>query len=279
VHDVQIRDYVTVLIKRGWIIILVAAMAAAGAYVFTRFQPVIYRSSIKLLVVPARSDYGLTLAAGNLLRQYSVQVTARDLVVRTIDELRLDTSVEALKGNITVSSIPEDYIIQIDVYDRDMDQAPKIADKLAAIFVEDHALRQKEIERRDRVEISIYEPASPPAMDSPKTRTTVLAGGAFGLLLGAVIAFGLEYLDDSLKTTQDVERYVPGVTVLATVPPITPVTLADRETSAAEVQAGVTAMREGIGSTMGSGVDRARRGIQRTRRRIFGSGGRAQDED
>lgn len=275
----QIRDYVMVLLKRWWIILLVAAMAVAGSYIFTRFQPTIYRSSIKLLVIPARSDYGLTLAAGNMLRQYSVQVTARDLVVRVIDELRLDTSVEALKGNITVSSIPEDFLVQIDVYDRDADQAPRIADTLAKVFVEDHSLRQKEIDRQDRVEIYIYEPASPSALDSPKTRTTVLAGGVFGLLLGVVLAFGQEYLDDSLKTTQDVERYVPGITVLATVPPITPVSLADRETSAAEVRAGVSTVREGVGGRVGSGVGRVRQGAQRTRRRIFGSGGRVQEED
>ncbi|MBU0490781.1 MAG: hypothetical protein KKA73_21280 [Chloroflexi bacterium] len=267
----QIRDYVSVLIKRGWIIILVAAMTAAGAYIYTRFEPTIYRSSIKLLVVPARSDYGLTLAAGNLLRQYSVQVTARDLIVRVMDELRLDTSVESLKGNITVSSIPEDYILLIDVYDRDADQAPRIADTLAKVFVEAHALRQKEIARSDRVEISVYEPASPSALDSPKTRTTVLAGGVLGILLGVVIAFGLEYLDDSLKNTQDVERFVPGLTVLALVPTINPVTLADRETGAAEVKAGVSTMREGIGGKVEGGVGRATSGAQRARRRIFGS--------
>ncbi len=267
----QIRDYVNVLFKRWWIILLVATMTVTGAYIFTRFQPTIYRSSIKLLVVPARSDYGLTLAAGNLLRQYSVQVTAQSLVSRVIDQLRLDTSVETLKGNLVVSSIPEDYIIQIDVYDQDMDQAPKIANTLAAVFVEAHALRQKEIDRRDRVEISIYEPASPPAKDSPKTTTTVLAGGILGLLLGVVIAFGLEYLDDSLKTPQDVERYAPGLTVLATVPPITPVTLADREKGAAEIKAGVSTMREGVGSRVGSGVERARDSARQARRRILGS--------
>ena len=269
----QIRDYVKVLVKRGWIIILVATMGAAGAFVYTRFQPTIYRSSIKLLVIPARlGDYGATMAAGNMLRQYSVQVTAQDLVARTIDKLRLDTGVDTLKGNVSVNSIPEDFLIQIDVYDRDMNQAPQIANTLAAVFVEAHALRQKEIDRRDRVEISIYEPASPPAKDSPKTTTTVLAGGVFGALLGMVIAFGLEYLDDSLKTTQDVERYVPGIAVLATVPPITPVTLADREAGAAEMKAGVSTMSAGIGSKVGSGVDRARGGAQRARRRIFGSG-------
>jgi len=274
---VQIRDYVNVLFKRWWIILLVAVMTVAGAYIFTRFQPTIYRSSIKLLVIPSRpADYGGTMAASNMLRQFSVQATARDMVVRVIDDLRLDTSVETLKGNIVVSPIPEDLLIQIDVYDRDIDQAPKIANTLAAVFVEAHALRQKEIDRRDRVEISIYEPASPPAKDSPKTTTTVLAGGVFGALLGAVIAFGLEFLDDSLKTPQDVERYVPGVTVLATVPPITPVSLADREAGAAEVKAGVTTMREGVGSRVGSGVDRARGSARRARRRIFG---RSQQDD
>jgi capsular polysaccharide biosynthesis protein len=273
VLNVQIRDYLMVLLKRGWIIVLVAAMAAAGAYVFTRFQPTIYRSSIKLLVVPARGDYGLTMAAGSLLRQYSVQVTAQRLVGRAIDELRLDTTVETLKGNIVVSSIPEDFIIQIDVFDRDKDQAPKIADKIAAVFVEDHALRQKEIDQRDRVEIEVYEPAGSSEQDSPKTRPTVLAGGVFGLLLGAVIAFGLEFLDDSLKTTQDVERFVPGLPVLATVPSITPVTLADREAGAAEVRAGVATVRAGVGEAAGTSVGRVQRGVRQARRRIFGGGG------
>lgn len=62
-------------------------------------------------------------------------------------------------------------------------------------------------------------PASPnPAQISPKPTTDALLGLAAGLVLGCCLAFVREYLDDSIKTKEDVEQVLPRAPTLALIP-------------------------------------------------------------
>ena len=60
----------------------------------------------------------------------------------------------------------------------------------------------------DRIEITELDKPLPGVLYFPKTKQYVLAAGILGLVIGAVLAFLLEYLDDTLKTPEDVERFV-----------------------------------------------------------------------
>lgn len=53
---------------------------------------------------------------------------------------------------------------------------------------------------------------------SPQTKINTLAAALFGLLMGAVVIFFLEWLEmDTLRSAGDVERAI-GVTVLGMIP-------------------------------------------------------------
>ncbi|MBC7262286.1 MAG: lipopolysaccharide biosynthesis protein, partial [Chloroflexi bacterium] len=54
----ELKDYLNALLKRSWIILLVAIITASSAFVFSKMQTVIYRSSIQLNVWPGRPDWG-----------------------------------------------------------------------------------------------------------------------------------------------------------------------------------------------------------------------------
>ena len=74
--------------------------------------------------------------------------------------------------------------------------------------------------KRDRLEVSILNDARY-HLFSPRKKINTLAGGVFGVMVGVVIAFFLEWLEsDVVRTTEDVERHV-GVAVLAAIPAIT----------------------------------------------------------
>lgn len=67
---------------------------------------------------------------------------------------------------------------------------------------------------------AVVNPGSVP--DDPVRPTPVrnaLLGLAFGLMLGVPLALTFEYLDDSVRDEEDVERAVPGLPVLALIPP------------------------------------------------------------
>ncbi len=66
--------------------------------------------------------------------------------------------------------------------------------------------------------VSVVDPAQPPlAPSSPRTRRDLVAAAALGLLLGICGALFIERLDNTLKTPEELERYLklPG---LATIP-------------------------------------------------------------
>jgi capsular polysaccharide biosynthesis protein len=216
----EFMQYLRVLLRRWWVIALACVVTVASAVVFSEIQQPIYRSSAMLQVIPARYDYGLTLAAEQLLRQFANQIHTTSTAQQVIDELQLDITVDKLLAAVTVASIPEDFLIQIDADRPDPQEARDVASAFAHDFVAFHAAEMLDIDRQDRVQIRILEDAKYGWVHWPKTKTLALAGGVLGLLIGLLLAFGLEYLaSDVLRSTEDVERHL-GVAVLGSIPTI-----------------------------------------------------------
>jgi capsular polysaccharide biosynthesis protein len=214
----ELKQYLRVLLSKWWVIALACVITVTSAVVFSEIQPPIYRSTAVLQVIPARYDYGLTLAAEQLLRQFANQIHTTTMAQQVIDELQLDISVDKLLANVTVAPIPEDFLIQIDADGPNPEQARDVASTFAYDFVAFHAAQILDIDRRDRVQIRILEDARYGWVHWPKTKTLAVAGGVLGLLIGLLLAFGLEYLQsDVLRTSEDVERHV-GVVVLGAIP-------------------------------------------------------------
>jgi len=217
----ELRDYARILLKRGWIIILVSIITAVSAVAFSKMQTVIYRSTARLQVIPARYDYGLTLAADKLLRQFGLQIETTTMAQKVIDQLQLDISPEKLRERVTVRPIPEDFVIQIDVDYPDPATAQAIASTLAEEYVNYHTAQSVNVDKSDRIEIRLLEGAKYGWVHWPKTKTLAVAGAILGIMLGSIMAFGLEYLEsDVLRSSEDVERYV-GIPVVGSIPTIT----------------------------------------------------------
>jgi len=215
---VELGDYVRILRKRGWVILLIAVIAAASAFAFSKMQVVVYRSSIRLNVIPGRLDWGLQQTIKGLMRNYSGEIKSRDSAGRVISRQQLDLTVDDLLSKMTVSPIESDFLMQIDVDDIDPQRAQLIAQTAAEIFVEDKRVQMLDQDKRDRVDVTIRDSATLASVFWPKTRLLVLAGWLAGLLAGALVAVGLERLAaDMVRQARDIERY-SGLTVLGTIP-------------------------------------------------------------
>jgi capsular polysaccharide biosynthesis protein len=217
----QLQDYARVLIKRWWIIVLLAALTTVSAYVFSKLQTPIYKSTVTLSAVPARpSDYGQSLAIKNLLRNYVQQMQSPGLTQPVIDKMQLDVSNEKFASQINFSADESTLTIAIEARHPRPEIAAKMAQTLAETFVSAHNQENLQIDQRDRILITVLRNATSPDIFSPKTSINVIAGGVMGLLLGLIIAFVLEWLEsDVVRTAEDVERFI-GVTVLGSIPTI-----------------------------------------------------------
>ncbi len=71
-----------------------------------------------------------------------------------------------------------------------------------------------------RTQVEIIEPAEPPSLNrpvSPNFLLNVILSVVIGLIAGVGLAYFIEYLDTSVKTVDDVERYL-GVPVIGVIP-------------------------------------------------------------
>lgn len=215
----QIRDYLHILRKGWWLILVVALFAASGSYLYTRTQTPTYQSTVRLLVQPARADLGLAEAISRLLRQYRLLLQT-DQLARTVSErLKADLSPGTLQGMVTTSAVPEDFALVVQVTDTDSKRAQQIAYVLADEFVQDQAVRMSTQDPRDRVDVTMLNQPGEGQLIWPKTKTTVAAGGLFGAVLGLLLVFVLAFFDNTLKTPDDVERWAKLPT-LGVVPPV-----------------------------------------------------------
>ena len=81
----EITDYLRILRKRGWIMIVVALVAAASAYGFSKLQTPVYSATVKLSVVPARAtDWGSSNSLKDLLRNYAEIIRTHTMAAEVI---------------------------------------------------------------------------------------------------------------------------------------------------------------------------------------------------
>ena len=111
----KLTEYVRILVRRGWIMVLLAAIAAGSAYTLSKGQTPIYRATQLVLVQPSRTDFGLAEASRSLLEPLVVYLNSEIIAGEIIEELQLDMTPGQLKGNATIISDKFRMVIQIDI--------------------------------------------------------------------------------------------------------------------------------------------------------------------
>ena len=217
----QLQDYARILLKRGWIIIVLALIATASAVVFSKLQTPIYRSTVALSAMPSRpADWGQSQAIKNLLRLYVEQMQSPLMTQQVIDKLQLDVTPEKFSSQINFNADESTLKITIEARHPIKEVAPRMAQGLAETFVSFRNQENLQIDQRDHILVNILYNATSPELFSPKTSVNAAAGAILGGLIGVLIVFILEWLEsDIVRTAQDVERHI-GVTVLGAIPTI-----------------------------------------------------------
>jgi capsular polysaccharide biosynthesis protein len=213
----SLNEYLRILRRWGWVILLAALLTAGSAYVFSKLQTPVYRSTVMISISPSRTDLGLTQSAKTLLRNYVLVVDSETFAKKVIDELKLDRTPTALKGDVTIASDDSRFAIQIDVKGTDPNVANDIAQKWADQVLIWRDTENANVRNEDKVNASIVD-APRAALFRPNTRVNTLAGAILGALLGGLIVFAIEYAEAGvIRSPEDVERAL-SVSVLGAIP-------------------------------------------------------------
>ncbi|MHA2961916.1 YveK family protein [Priestia megaterium] len=221
-ETISLRELFAVLRKRLWLIVLITIIAATVSAVISFFvlTPV-YESKTQILVNQVKSDeqlYNTQAVQTNiqLINTYNDIITSPAILDKVIKELKLDESPQSLKGQIQVTSSEYSQVAQIVVQDTSAKRATDIANTTASVF-------QKEVPKImnvDNVSVlskaTLGESASPV---KPQPLMNIAIAIVVGLVAGIGLSFLLEYLDNTLKTEQDIENILelPVMGVITTI--------------------------------------------------------------
>jgi len=210
-------DYGRIILRRGWIMILLAILTATSAYLISRQLTPVYRSTQLVLIQPSRTDLGLTEALIRLMQSYRVYLGSTDRAKEVIDTLDLDMSPGDLLAAATFNADRDRLTMQIDIDLTDGELANDIAREWGNLLVQYRNRENQTVRQEDRITaLPIDTPQY--SLQSPNVQINTIAGGLIGFGLGAILVFVLEYLESAIvRRRDDVERSL-GLPVLSTIP-------------------------------------------------------------
>ena len=214
--EIDLIELAKVLLSKIWIIILVTALGLgmAAGYTMLFIKPVYKSTAIIYVLTKTTSITSLSdIQLGSQLAQdYNVIITSRPVLQNVIDDLGLDMTVDQLKGSVAVTNPSNTRFLQITVSNNDAFLAKKIVDDLADVSSQ----RMAEVMETQAPNIMDYgqiedKPSEPNLMKNSLIGAVI----AFVLVCGIIVVMYL--LDDSIKTAEDVEKYL-GLNTLGIVP-------------------------------------------------------------
>jgi capsular polysaccharide biosynthesis protein len=221
-ETISLRELFQVLRKRLWLIVLITIIAATVSAVISFFvlTPV-YESKTQILVNQAKNDQQLynnqTVQTNvQLINTYNDIIKSPAILDKVIKELKLDGSAQSLSGQIQVTNAENSQVAQIVVQDTSVKRATEIANTTASVFKKE----VPKIMNVDNVSVlskaTLGESASPV---KPQPLMNIAIAVVVGLMVGVGVSFLLEYLDNTLKTEQDIENILelPVMGVITTI--------------------------------------------------------------
>jgi capsular polysaccharide biosynthesis protein len=216
----QLQTYLKILWRRGWIMILLAVLTAAAAFGFSliiRERAPLYKSTVKILVQPAQTDFGQAQAAKQLLGPYEAWLNSTYRAADVIDILQLDMTPAELLSDVRIAGDINQLVLRIEVEHPNGDVANDIAREWAGLFIQWRNQENEEVRREDRIDAEILDDPVY-GIERPKIAINTAAGGILGFLIGLGIVFVLEYLESGIiRSPDDVDR-VLAIPVLSAIP-------------------------------------------------------------
>ena len=220
-ETIELRELLEILLKRKLLIIIMTVLCtvAGGVYSVFLITPM-YNAETTMMVNGAKNmtdiasslDIGSINLSQKLVVTYGEIVKSRIVLEQTIDSLKLDMTYGQLLRKTTAQQVGGTEILKIAVQDEDPAQAAVIANKISDVFVKEvmRILKVNNVETIDKA-IPIEKPVN------VKTALNTAIAMILGLMMGVFTAFVLEYMDNTIKTENDVQKYL-DLPVLGLIP-------------------------------------------------------------
>ncbi len=124
----NLTDYVRILLRRGWIILLAVVLTTGSGFVLSKLQTPVYRATQKVLIKPARADFGLTQTLKQLISSWQSRLDTELRAQDAIDALHLDMTAAQLHSMVTITADLNNLLLTVDVDMKDGAVAEQVAE-------------------------------------------------------------------------------------------------------------------------------------------------------
>lgn len=208
--EIDLMEIFMVLLHYIWIIVMTAVIVGGAAFAVSRFviTPT-YESTTRILVLNRQDGtngnltYSDLQLGTSLTKDYPELIQSRYVVEKVMEMFELDSTYEAFIKKIQVSTKSDSRIIDITITDPDPMLAKEIADALRDIAA------QRIVEVTDIRAVNMVDEANiPESPANPNVIKWTLIGFLAGGILAAAVVLVRFLLDDTIKSSEDIEKYL-----------------------------------------------------------------------
>ena len=206
-------------LKKRWILIVSITLVAtliSGVLSFFVIKPT-YETSTKVFIGKEESNqegYNTNdiQMYQKLLQTYAETIKTNEVIQAAINNTNADLSVKDVKDSLTVTPIADTQILQIKYKNNDPEVAKSILENITNEFV----ILSKELVPNGNVRVieAVQLPEDPVA---PNKKMNIAIAFLLGLMVSVGLVFLLEYLDNTFKTKENLEREL-NIPVLGLIP-------------------------------------------------------------
>ena len=216
--EINLGELFSVLLARAFLIVSAGLFFALSGLFLSKFviHPV-YESTTKIYILNKEENQTVTYSdvqiSTQLTQDYAELIKSRYVLEEVIQRLNLiDTTYDDLSDVLRVDTPSDTRIVAITAKDEDPLMAMKIANCIREVASE-HITNVMDIDA-----INVAETANVPTKKSSPSvaRWTIIAGFLGSVFIAFFVVLGY-LLDDTIKSNDDVERYL-GMSTLALIP-------------------------------------------------------------
>ena len=217
VIEIDLMEMLGLLLSRIWVIIGVGILTAAVGFSISTFliSPT-YKSTTKIYILNKTDSNSINYSdlqmGTQLTKDYAELINSRYVLESVIEKYSLNTDYEAFKKCVSVETPTDTRIVAITVEYGNPSDAMYLADAVREIASE-HIQNVMDIEA-----VNVVEQANmPTAPASPDIIKWTAIAGVLGVLFVCMCIIVRYLMDDTIKTSDDVEKYL-GLSTLALIP-------------------------------------------------------------
>ena len=215
--EVNVGELLAVLAEKWWMILLSGIVGMMLFFLGTKlFVVPEYESVTKIFVLSQENGNYLTSTdlqlSSYLTKDYAELIKSRTVAEEVIERLDLELSPEGLMGMVSVQIKSDTRVVAIVVKNEDPELARQLANEVREVSA------KQIVDVMGVQAVNMVDEANLPKNPSgPNVMKNTIMGGAWGFLIAVALLLFLHLSDDTIKSTDDVERYL-GLTVLASIP-------------------------------------------------------------